>query len=370
MGGGINLATRYLKQVDERFSKESQAALVLTNSYKFTGDKTVKIYSIPIALMNDYTRSGSSRYGTPDDLARNVQTMTVNRDRAWTFIIDKGDKIQSEMLTDAGKALARQLRQVVIPEYDAYVFGKLAQAAEERGNVDTTAATKENAYSLFLQGQEFLGNHMVPDKGRVALCSYKFANLLMQDQSFMRYGDSSQEMLAKGVIGEVDGTKIVKVNSGRLPAGAACILTHPLAATAPQQLNDYKIHDNPPGISGWLCEGRIIYDCFVLNEKANAVYYIGGQNVLKTLDVMTAPGDTAGGTRILVNGEVSAEGNRFQYKLGVERTTVTAGSTVAGFTDLTNGGEVSADDNTLLEVVELDADNKVVSYGNAIVYKR
>ena len=24
-----------------------------------------------------------------------------------------------------------------------------------------------------------------------------------------------------------------------------------------------------------VCEGRFIYDCFVLNEKANAVYYHG-----------------------------------------------------------------------------------------------
>ena len=91
----------------------------------------------------------------------------------------------------------------------------------------------------------------------------------------MKYSDMSQEMILKGILGEIDGCKIVKVPSSRLPAGAAFILTHPIAATAPKQLEEYRIHDNPPGISGWLAEGRFIYDCFVLNEKADAVYYHG-----------------------------------------------------------------------------------------------
>ena len=72
--------------------------IALNNDYKFTGEKTVKVYSIPIVPMGDYTRSGSSRYGTPADLSRNVQSLTISKDRAFTFIIDKGDKIQSQMV--------------------------------------------------------------------------------------------------------------------------------------------------------------------------------------------------------------------------------------------------------------------------------
>jgi hypothetical protein len=32
------------------------------------------------------------------------------------------------------------------------------------------------------------------------------------------------------------------------------------------------MHDGPPGVSGWLVEGRMYYDCFVLNNKKNAIY--------------------------------------------------------------------------------------------------
>lgn len=171
--------------------------------------------------------------------------------------------------------MSRQLREVIVPEYDTYVFATLAKAATDNGHADATEASAENAYELFLNAQEVLGNTNVPDKGRVAFCSYKYANLLKRDSAFMKYGNMSQEMVIKGILGEVDGTKIVKVPASRLPAGCSFILTHPIAATAPKQLEEYKIHDNPPGVSGWLVEGRFIYDCFVLNEKADAIFYQG-----------------------------------------------------------------------------------------------
>ena len=270
-----NFAQMFSQKIDERFSRESQAAMALNNDYKFTGVKTVNVYSIPVVAMTDYQRTGANRYGTPDDLGTNVQALTITKDRAWTFIIDKGDKIQSQMVLDAGKAVSRQLREVVIPEYDKHVFHTLAKAATAKGNTASTAASKTNAYELFLAGQEKLGDANVPDAGRVAFCSYKFANLLKQDSSFMKYSNLSQEMVVKGIMGEVDGVKIVKVPASRLPEGCSFILTHPVAATAPKQLSEYKIHEDAPGISGWLCEGRFIYDAFVLNEKANAVYYHG-----------------------------------------------------------------------------------------------
>lgn len=244
MPGGINLATKFSNVVDERWTLEAQSQLALNNKYDFTGEKTVKVYSIPISVMNDYVRTGTSRYGTPDDLTRNVQTLTIRKDRSFTFIIDKGDKIQSEMVSDAGQALARQLKEVVVPEFDTYVFKELAAAAQEAGGYATTAITASNAYEQFLAGMEYLGDHNVPDSGRVCFCTYKFANFLKQDPAFMKTGDASQAMVQKGIIGDVDGCMICKVPSSRLPAGAAFLLAHSEAAVGPKQLED-RHHDCP-----------------------------------------------------------------------------------------------------------------------------
>lgn len=272
----VNLAAKYATKVDEKFEKASQASLVTNNDYNFTGVNTVNVYSIPTVPMNDYTRSGANRYGTPGELGNNIQALTVTRDRSWTFTIDKGNKNQTQMVMDAGRAVARQLAQVVIPEYDTYVFAALAKAASANtGHTSATAITKANAYEQFLAAQEVLGDALAPDAGRVCLCTYKFANFLKQDPSFMKYGNLSQEMILKGILGECDGTKIVKVPKSRLPEGCDFILTHPIACCAPKQLSEYKIHTDPPGVSGWLAEGRIIYDAFVLNNKADAVFYHG-----------------------------------------------------------------------------------------------
>jgi N4-gp56 family major capsid protein len=270
-----NYASMFSPKVDELFHKESQVSMALNHDYKFTGVKTVEVYSIPTAPLNDYKREGTNRYGDPANLGTETQSLTINQDKSWTFIIDKGDKLQSQMVLDAGKALSRQMREVIIPFYDTYVFDKLARAAIANGNTNATAATKSNAYELFLNAQEALGDKCAPEKGRICFCSYKYANLLKQDTAFMKYGNLSQEMVIKGVMGEVDGTKIVKVPKSRLPEGCSFILTHPIAATAPKQLDEYKIHENAPGVSGWLVEGRMIFDAFVLNNKADAIWYQG-----------------------------------------------------------------------------------------------
>jgi len=252
------------------------------------------------------------------------------------------------MVSDAGQALARQLREVVVPEFDTYCFAKFAEAAQNAGGYATTAVTKSNAYEMFLAGQEYLGDHNVPEAGRVAFCTYKFANFMMQDPAFIKYSDKSQEMVVKGILGEIDGCRIVKVPSSRLPAGAAFIIAHAEAAVGPKQLEDYRIHDDPPGISGWLVEGRTIYDCFVLNEKRHALYYHGGQSVFKTLDVMTAATDI-GKTTIIINGVLGATGNKWYYDTA---------AAVGSLESITYGSAITAANWTEMK----DASNNPINY--------
>ncbi|MBQ6797792.1 MAG: N4-gp56 family major capsid protein [Oscillospiraceae bacterium] len=279
----INFASKYAGKVDEKFSRQSVAQLVTNQDYSFTGVKTVNVYSIPTVPMTDYQRSGTNRYGTPSDLGSTTQELTLGRDRSFTFAIDKADRNQTMMTMDAGKALARQLDLEVIPEYDTYVLAAIADAVngytDENGAAHTasTALTTSNAYAEFLKAQEILGNCNVPEAGRVCLCSYAFAGLLKQDTAFMRECDAAQDMQVKGILGEVDGVKLVRVPASRLPNGCNFIMTHPMATVAPRQLNEYKIHDNPPGINGWLIEGRLIYDAHVLNNKKDAIFYHGTQ---------------------------------------------------------------------------------------------
>ncbi len=93
MAAGINLASKYSKSIDERFYKESQAAMAVSNDYEFTGVKTVNVYSVPTVPMQDYETFGTERYGSPEDLTRCVQTLTITRDRSFTFFIVMCEKL-------------------------------------------------------------------------------------------------------------------------------------------------------------------------------------------------------------------------------------------------------------------------------------
>ena len=144
-----------------------------------------------------------------------------------------------------------------------------------------------------------------------------------------------------------------------------------MAATAPKQLTEYKIHDNPPGISGYLVEGRLIYDCFVLNEKADAIYYHGSQPVLKDIIVGTAA-TAANKSTIIVTSE--KEGDKRYYMTAKDTaglTAVTYGEaiTTSGWTELTGSSKeiTPASGHTAVRVVEVDSENKPIAAGDAVL---
>lgn len=264
----INYATKYAQAIDERFEKESMSNAVVNQNFDFVGAKTVNVYSVPTATMNDYQREGSSRYGTPKELENTVQELTMSQDRSFTFTIDRGNYNDTQMTNSAGAALQRQIREVIVPEIDTYRFAKICANA---GETATSAITKENAYSAFLDGTSFLIDKNVPE-GKVAVVSSEFYKLIKQDDAFIKQGDLAQNIAIKGQVGMVDGIPIVVAPSSRMPENVLFFITHKIATTSPVKLQDYKIHDNPPGINGWLVEGRVYYDAFVLNNKKNAIY--------------------------------------------------------------------------------------------------
>ena len=265
----VNYASKYAQKIDERFSREALTGAAVNNDYDFVGAKTVNVYSVPTAEMNDYERSGTSRYGTPAEIENDVQVLTMDKDRSFTFTIDRGNFNDTQMANAAGMALQRQIREVVVPEIDTYRFGVICAKA---GTTVTGSVTKTNAYDAFLTATAKLIDNNVTVTECVAFVSSNFYKLIKEDSSFIRNGDLAQQMLVKGQVGMIDGIAIIVVPTAYLPKDVNFIITHKAATTAPVKLSEYKIHDNPPGINGWLIEGRVYYDAFVLNEKKGAIY--------------------------------------------------------------------------------------------------
>ena len=272
----VELISKYSPLVDEIFTSEAKKTLVTNQFFTFENAHTVKLFKIGVATMNDYGRGGPtagnwSRFGPVQGLDATTETMALAKDRSFTFAIDKLDEDETGLALSAAPALARQIREVVIPETDAWVFGKMVTGAGTKPAAKALNAT--NIYAEIMAGQGALDAAEVPDVGRVLMVTPATYLLMKQSKDIVMETDIGSDMRLRGILSNLDGMSVMRVPAARLPAKFGFMIAHPLATCAPAKLEDYKVHADPPGISGSLVEGRICYDAFVLEGKKNGIYY-------------------------------------------------------------------------------------------------
>jgi N4-gp56 family major capsid protein len=267
----INLATKYASKVDERFKQKELTGYGLNTDYNWEGVDTINVYSIDVSPLNDYQKSGTSRYGTPEELGDTTASYKLTTDKSFTFTIDEFYKKSQMGAKQAGKALAREIDEVIVPFKDKQRLAKWAETAGATGQEVSGTPSKTNAYSLFLDMQEKLDNELVPTEGRIFYTNPAYYKVIKQDDTFIKSGDMSQKMLINGQVGEIDGVKIVKCPASYFPEGVAGILVYTKSTLSPSKLKDYKIHNDPVGINGDLVEGRIMMDTFVLEQKKKGI---------------------------------------------------------------------------------------------------
>lgn len=277
MANTVNLVTKFQPYVDEQFKVESKLSLLTNQDFDWTGAHTIKVYKIGTSTMNDYDRAGTnmdtnwSRFGPVAGLDATTEEMTLTKDRSFTFAIDKLDNDETAQQLAGATALSRQDREVVIPEVDSYVYGVMATKAGTKPTA--VALTAENIYTNILTASETLDDAEVPETGRVLLVTPAVYAMMKQCPEIVLDTDVGQDMRLRGVIANLDGAAVVKVPKVRLPTNFGFMLAHPSATVAPVKLEDYRVHQDPPGLSGSLVEGRICYDAFVLDNKTEAIYY-------------------------------------------------------------------------------------------------
>lgn len=275
MANTVDLVTKFLPYVDEMFATESKLSLLTNKDYDWTGAHSVKVYKVTTSAMNNYDRGGTgtnpSRFGLIAGLDATTEEMILSKDRSFTFALDKLDTDETAQQMAAASALARQEREIVIPEVDSYVYNVMCTNAGSKPTA--VALTATNIYSEILAASQALDDAQAPDSGRVLLVSPATYVLMKQCAEIAMQSDIGNDLRLKGVIGMLDGATVVKVPSSRLPANFGFLMAHPVATVSPVKLTDYRIHQDPPGISGALVEGRICYDAFVLDNKKMALYY-------------------------------------------------------------------------------------------------
>ena len=263
----ITLTEKFAEKVDERYHPISVTNAGVNQNYDWDGAQTIKVTSVGTVAMKDYDReTGYGAVASADGLSNAIQVLTLTKDRYFRAKLDKMDEEETKI--KGGEVLARQLREVTIPEIEAYRLQVMCKAIVT--NTQAIEQTK-TVYEHFLEANEKLDEANVPQVTRVAFANPAFINALKLDPNFVKAGDLSQEMLLKGQVGQVDGIPIIKTNTAWLKDDTStnfdCIIVDKNATVAPIKLAEYTANPNHPDYSGTVFQGRFYYDAFVLDMK-------------------------------------------------------------------------------------------------------
>ena len=261
----ITLTTKFAEKIDERNAPLTVSVAGTNQNYEWDGASTIKVTSVGTVATKDYNRStGFGAVASADDLSNTIQTLTITQDKFFRAKLDAMDENESKI--KGAEVLARELREVVLPEIEAYRFGVIATS------ITTNKATQEvvgtaSPYTDFLSATEILDNNNVPASTRVAFCNPKYYNSLKLDSAFVKSTDMAQStILIKGQVGEVDGIPLVKTTATWLK-GYDCMIVDKNATVSPIKLQKYEAILNHPDFDGSVFQGRFYYDAFVLDSK-------------------------------------------------------------------------------------------------------
>jgi len=271
-----NYASKYQKTIDEVFRLTSRTGDIINKGIRldYQGVNAVSIYGVATVPEVNYVRSGTNRFGSLAELDTTKETFTLSQDKSFTYSIDRGNLEDSMMVTEAGSTLKRQIEVVCVPNTDIYRLTTLqayAVANSQLGATSGTTTTSSTAFSKILDLGAQLDNLFVPREGRKLFIPPAIASFVKLDANFVRYGDASQEMLRRGVIGEIDGNEVIVVPASYLPTKTEYLLVHEEVLIAPHKFDTYRILKEVQGVDGWVVEGRRYYDAFVPSNRGKAL---------------------------------------------------------------------------------------------------
>lgn len=267
---GINYATQYQSKVAERFKKASLTDAACGHDYKFLGARSIVVQSVNTVPLNDFDRTAAgNRFGPVVSLGDTKQEMQMGVDKGFAFDIDAGDQSDQAIEKSAGKALRRQIDEVVIPFIDQTRFTKWAAGA---GTVKTgSKPTKTTILGNIIDLGGAMSNALVPEEGRTLYVPIRNYTLLVQADAVVNLEKMGQQAVQYGQVGIIDRNKVVPVPDGWFPEDVEFMIKYKNCTVDPVKLANYHIRKDVQGYDGPVVEGRVYFDSFVLDARAAGV---------------------------------------------------------------------------------------------------
>ena len=278
----LDYSVKYSAKIAERFKKASITNAAAGNEFEFTGARSVKVYSMTPADLNNYGR-GSTRYGTVTDLEYTTQEMLCQEAKAFSKHLEALDNSDIAVETAAGKFLRMQLDEVVVPTMDKHRLKKWIMGGattKQMANVPTKTSIVGDIMDL----KGLMLDKLVPDTNLTLYILTPYYVMLKQADAVVGLEGMGTSAVEKGVVGTFDGMKVIPVPSSYFPSGVYFVIKSKGCTADPVKLAQYDIIRKAVGYSGPVVQGLAYYDSFVIGAK-NAGIGIAGSSAA----VLNAP---------------------------------------------------------------------------------
>lgn len=266
----INLLSKYLPKMQERFQQKSFTAGKAASDYDFVGVKTIRILSMVSNEPVDFNRTGSgNRFGEVSNIQDTMQEMTLTMDKAFTGTIDRGDNSQQGFLKKASQWLKLQQDERMIPMVDKYNLNAWAKNAGIV--IDAGAAiSKSNIVDKLLDLEVAMDDAGVTPNNRYCYVSNATFKMFRMAAEFVGT-EKGANMILQGYKGDLGTLKIISVPASYLPADCVALVATQQCVLAPTTLTTARILETVQGFDGPVIEGRRIFDAFVKGEISDGV---------------------------------------------------------------------------------------------------
>lgn len=194
------------RQLDKEYIAVKNCSREFEGDIKNMGD-TVKIIGLNPINVFDYTKN--TDMSAPGELSDNVRMLTVNRAKAFNFVIDDIEAAQTSpvIMKEAMRVAASALSN----EADKYIYS-LYETVPAENVIKSDSLTSDGVLDLLLNAQQKLLEKNVPGNEEIVLEVPPCVAAKIIKAKIMN-GTSNEEELDKGCIGKFLGFRIYVSNN-------------------------------------------------------------------------------------------------------------------------------------------------------------
>lgn len=289
MANTVNYATRFERDLKQKYKRESLTADLTTEKIKFINAKTVKIPYIEMGGFKDHTRNGGFNR---QNVKNEFMSKTLTHDRDVEFFVDTEDVEETNEAIAAANITNTFEEEHAIPEEDCYRISKLFSDYTNMGKTaDTLVLTTKNVLATYDKYMKEMDEAEVPLDGRLLYVNPNIEEIIKNAEEVKKVFSLNAPGSGNGfmrAVRNLDDVKIQKLPSSRMktaynftdgcvPGASAkqidMILVHPKSVLACDKHSYIKLW--APGShtqgDGYLYQLRKYWDLFVIDTRVDGI---------------------------------------------------------------------------------------------------